>query len=255
MKIEVDDVKAFSNLLDTVSPMVVSDEFFLVFAPEKFAVNLVNAYRTGLVNLDLDSKYFAGYEVEEKHIIPLPYNGFMSHLKMYESFKTMKMEYDIENNRINFYAAEKKRRKRSHMQTITPLQEYSDSHEVKVSYTTMFSINTKEFDTALKECKLFNEGWVDFKITDTEFVVKSESDEKSGGTETAWSLVDDVKALMSNNLEIAFRTEMLTDITSKLKNIETAMISLGDYVPIKISVTFKFGSLIYYIVPNDPGAK
>lgn len=253
MKVEINDIKGFIKTLEAVSPMVISDEFYIVFSPDKFAVNLVNAYRTGLVNLNIDSKYFEGYEVEEKYIIPLPYPDFVKQLKMYEDFKLMRMEYDPENNRINFYASEKKKRKRSHIQTIEIGDPYQEPQDIKVTYTTMFSINSGEFDKALKECESFDKQWVDFKITDTEFVVKSEADTKSGGTETAWSLVEDVKALMSTNLDIAFTTEILTEITSKIKGIsESIMLSLGDYIPIKLSATFKFGSLIYYVVPNDP---
>lgn len=252
MKIEISDVKEFIKILDAISPMV-RDEFFIVFTPNKFSVNLVNAYRTGMTSLNLDSKYFEGYEVEEEYIIPLLYKEFVKQLNMYKTFKKVRMEYDQENNRIKFYASHQKKRKRSHMQTINPTDEYQEPQDIKVTFTTMFSINSAGFDKALKECKMFDEEQVDFKITDTEFVIKSEADTKSGGTETAWSLVEDVKALMSENLEIAFNTEMLTDITSQVKKVaDDIMLSMGDYIPLKISLTFKFGSLIYYLVPNDP---
>ena len=242
----------FIKLFDAVKPTIVSDEFHLVLEEDMITVDGISASRTELVSLKISSKFFEGYDVHEKKILPLPFDNFMDQIKMFKTFKLMTIEYDEENNRVHLYAKDGRKRKNNYIQTISTLREYSDPNTIKVPYNVMFSIDIKDFDKQLNECEYFNPLEVDMKLTDTEFVISAGDDAKTGGTEQAWTLGQDIEALMADPMEIQFTTTLLTAITGKIKSIaDKVTVSMFPQAPIKMSLTFPNGSLVYYIVPND----
>jgi len=250
-KIEIKNINMFIKLLDAIKPVIRSDEFHMVFHEDKFSIDAINSERTGMVSLNLGTSFFEGYDSDEKQIIPLPFDQFLDQVKMFKTFKLMSLDYDKNNNTINFHASEGRKRRKNNIQTISVLHPYVDPKTVKIPFNVMFSMDLKEFDKAMTECLYFDDRELDIKITDTEFLVSAEDNATNSGTEIAWKLGEDIDSLISEPMEIQFTTHLVTAITSKIKALtDKVTISMAPMAPMKLSLTFPHGSLVYHIVPN-----
>lgn len=245
MKIEINDVKGFIKLFDALSPLL-STDLFMIIDPEKIRVEEIDPTHTSLVNLTIDNKYFESYDVTEEHIIPLDYETYIKYLNMFSSFKMLKLEYVPEKNRINMSAAEGKKRKRTHIQTIEADHEIVP--DVKAAYTAMITISSAEFDRAMKDAKAVSDDEVVLECDGKELIVTATATGSS--TQDAWKIGEDALALLQGSCSSKFPTETLSEISAKAKGCsKNVLISLATDTPIKLTYSFPYGSLIYYTVP------
>ena len=245
MKIEINDIKGFIKLFDALSPML-STDLFMIVDPEKIRVEEIDPTHTSLVNLTIDNKYFESYDVEEEYNIPLDYETFIKYLNMFSGFKMLKLEYIPENNRVNMSAAEGKKRKKTHIQTIEVDHEIVPT--VKATYTAMITIASSEFDRAVKDANTVTEDELVLECDGNEFIISANS--VGASTQDAWKIGEDALALLQGSCSSKFPTKTLSEISAKAKGCsKNILISLATDTPVKLTYSFPYGSLIYYTVP------
>lgn len=245
MKLEVNDIKMFTNLLDALSP-IISEDVFIKINPEKLEIVQIDPARVSLVLLEITPAFFDGYQVIEENIFPIDYETLMTQIGMFKQFDRIKLEYEKENSRIKMYASKGRKRKTTYLPLL--VTEYEAELKPNVLFSTILILDAGEFDKALKDCKDVGDNVVIFENTLTDFIISTKS--ITGENIDSWKIGEDVTSLFQKASKSAYPTETLKDMTGKAKLLsEKVIISFGKNIPCKLTYDFKGGNLLYFTVP------
>jgi proliferating cell nuclear antigen len=243
MKIYIDDVSKFTNILGSLKP-VISEEVFLHFEENMLKVQQMDLSHIFLVTLELGKNFFEGYEYDDIGDVCVPLRDLENTLSSFSKFKRVVME--INDSDISFYGEKGNVKKNPKIARINEDSEYI-SQAPTVEFPFIAKMKTSTLKNVIDDMLL---------LKDNQYVIIEKKDnilnfrEKNTNGEANVDLVlgEDMIPILSDDFIHRYDADMMKKmLISGGKLNKDVVFSCGDEKPVMLKFAFENGYISYYL--------